>query len=145
MSETPNPDPSETARAELEQWKAESRKWESRAKENKAQIDALQKQLEESQTHASQLETQVTELNEKVTGFEQEKELAALIKDVAKAKGVPAEALKGTTEDELNAHADVLKTILQPSAPVIDGQAKSPDETPVDPMREFARNLFKTD
>ena len=141
MSDNTETSETQTPAQEID-WKAEARKWESRAKDNKSALDALQAQFDQETARVSDLESKNTELTEKVTGFEEEKALAELVSKVAEAKGVPASALRGRTEDELNAHADALKTLLDPSAPVIEGQAKSPNETPADPAREAVRGLF---
>lgn len=141
MSDNTETSEAQTPAQEID-WKAEARKWESRAKDNKSALDALQTKLDQEAARVSALESKNTELTEKVTGFEEEKALTELVSKVAEAKGVPASALRGRTEDELNAHADTLKTLLEPSAPVIEGQAKSPNETPADPAREAVRELF---
>lgn len=86
-------------------------------------------------------EATIGELTGKIQTFEGEKERATLVSDVAKAKNVPAEALRGTTREELEAHADTLAALLKPTAPVIEGQART--ATPEsDSMRAFAKNLF---
>lgn len=113
-----------------------------REREKYVDYDELKNTVAEQTERVSELESMNTTLSEQVAGFEQEKELSQLIKDVANTKGVPAEALKGTTEEELNAHADILKSIIHPSAPVIEGQAKTPGETPRDPGRETVKQLF---
>lgn len=125
----PTPAPPET------DWKAEARKWESRSKDNKAELDSLTEKF-------SALESQNGELLGKVTAFESEREHAQLVAKIAESEGVPAAALRGTTEEELTAHAASLKEAFKPSAPVIPGQAKSPSAPLADPNREAVKKLF---
>ena len=119
-------------------WKAEARKWEQRSKENKSALDELTE-------HHATATGQVAELTTKVSTFESERARAELVAKVAGDAGVPAAALRGSTEEELTAHAATLKELLKPSAPIVSGQAKSPSESSNDPLREFTKQLFKKD
>ena len=116
-------------------WKAEARKWEARSKENKTELDTLTEKF-------ATLESQNGELVGKVTAFETEREHAQLVAKIAESEGVPATALRGTTEEELTAHAASLKEAFKPSAPVIPGQAKTPGASLADPNREAVKKLF---
>ncbi|WP_138443526.1 hypothetical protein [Sinomonas susongensis] len=78
----------------------------------------------------------------KVQTFEAEKAQAKLVADVAKAKGVPASALRGTTKEELEAHADALAELLKPAAPIIPNQERTPNHVTASEEREAARKLF---
>lgn len=63
--------------------------------------------------------------------------------EVAKAAGVPAEALRGASKEELEAHAEVLKPLFTaPKGPVIPNQGEEPDKPTVAEEREFVRGLF---
>lgn len=73
------------------------------------------------------LKTRVTELDGKIKSYESAKERAALVSDVAKGKNVPAEALRGSTREELEAHADTLAKFVRPSGPIITNQGRLPD------------------
>lgn len=129
----PTPDP-ETPAQEPD-WKAMARKHEERAKANKSALDELTAKYEA-------LEAQHGELSTKFQTIEQEKERNALISEVAAAKGVPASALRGSTREELEAHADTLAELIKPSGPVIPGQEQAPNKVTDDPLRSFTRNLF---
>lgn len=83
-------------------------------------------------------------LAEKVRDFESQAERSRIASEVAKEAGVPAEALRGNTREDLEAHAEVLKALIKPAGPVIPGQEKSPQKVESDPMREFTRNLFES-
>ena len=89
------------------------------------------------------VEAEKTALAEQVATFQAEQERAALVADVANTAKVPADALRGTTREELEAHAEVLKSLLKPTGPVIPGQETHPSSVVADPMREFARGLFE--
>lgn len=143
---TPAPEaPKPEAPAQEPDWKAEARKWEARAKENKTAADRLaeieEAQKSEAQRQAEALEAANRELA-KYKHREQVANWAAEITKDEKYKGVPAEALRGSTREELEAHAEVLKALIKPSSPVIPGQEKSPAHVGADPLREFTRGLF---
>jgi hypothetical protein len=131
----PAPEPTPAAPAQEPDWKAEARKWEERSKGNKSALDELTEKFKA-------LEATNTDLAGKVKNFETEKERAALVADVASKKGVPASALRGSTREELEAHADELAELIKPSAPVIPNQERTPENVPDSPNREFARKLF---
>ncbi|MCW4458180.1 hypothetical protein [Microbacterium sp. MPKO10] len=92
-------------------WKAEARKWETRAKENlsaaKANEDAAKRlaEIEESQ------KTEAERAAERLAAAEKraaELEAKATRAEVAAAKGVPTDLLKGSTKEELEKYADEL-------------------------------------
>lgn len=65
--------------------------------------------------------------------------------DVAQEAGVPAELLRGSTKDELTAHATALAEALKarPSVPVIPTQGATPSVSDADSARRaFAQELF---
>lgn len=116
-------------------WKQEARKWEERSKSNKTALDELTGKY-------AAAETQLSELTTKVQAITEKEERATLVSDIATAAGVPASALRGSTREELEAHAAELAALIKPSGPHIPGQEKTPSKIADDPMREFARSLF---
>lgn len=65
--------------------------------------------------------------------------------DVAQEAGVPADLLRGSTKDELTAHASALAEALKahPSVPVIPTQGATPSVSDADSARRaFAKELF---
>ena len=65
--------------------------------------------------------------------------------DVAQEVGVPADLLRGSTKDELTAHASALAEALKarPSVPVIPTQGATPSVSEADSARRaFAQELF---
>lgn len=120
----------------------------ARVKNQYADYDDLKTKVEQLSTFQSriaELEATNSELDGKVKTFETERERAAIISEVAKDKNVPADALRGSTREELEAHADTLAALLKPSAPVIPGQERTPANVADSPDREFARKLFGKD
>lgn len=72
--------------------------------------------------------TRADEAEAKVGEFESEKEIAQIRQDVAKTAGVPAAALRGSTKEELEAHAAELKPLLTVhNGPVIPNQGDTPE------------------
>lgn len=137
---------------QFESLKSDSRKWEDRSKSNyddlqKAQADLAErdKAIEAANTRLSEFEAANSDMKTKLDAIDTEKAHADLVADVAKRTEVDASALRGTTKEELEAHAETLKAVFAPSAPVIDGQANTPGEQPVDELREFTRGLFSTE
>ena len=121
--------------AEVKEALDNSRKWESRSKDNKKALDELTAKHELTAAERAELAT-------KLEAYESEKERASLVSEIAEANKVPASALRGTTREELEAHAAVLAELIKPSGPVIPGQERTPDKVTENPLREFARNLF---
>lgn len=62
--------------------------------------------------------------------------------EVAKEFGIDAAALRGTTKEELTAHAEVLKPLLAGKAPVIPSQGNQPDKASTSEEAQFAASLF---
>jgi hypothetical protein len=132
---TPTPTPAPPAQ-ETTDWKAEARKWEERAKGNKTALDELTAKHELTATENA-------DLAKKLQTYEAEKERASLVSEIAEANKVPASALRGSTREELEAHAAVLAELIKPSGPVIPGQERAPEKVGDDSLREFTRQLFK--
>ncbi|TXK17400.1 hypothetical protein [Homoserinibacter sp. GY 40078] len=130
--------------ADADKWKAHSRTWEARAK---AKPDITKEELAELREKAAKVDqadedkkSEIDKLTERLGKAEQalaereakdaetakKSELATIAAEVAKAKGVPADALRGGTREELEVHADQLASILPktPAAPGTGGQGE---------------------
>ncbi len=117
------------AQAEAEKWKALSRKNEERANSN---ADKAKRFDELGDANRTELEREKARADaaEKIIADQKAKDDAAKLRDeIAKAKGfeerkVPASALRGSTREELEAHADEILALLpEPKpAPSADGQ-----------------------
>ena len=123
-------------------WKAEARKWEQRAKENKGAADKLKK-IEESEMSAiEKAQAEAKAAKAEAESLKAEKEREAWVKAASKKTGVPAELLRGSTEEEIEAHAESLKPYVgKNAAPVVDLGNPSSEEKPSE-KAEFARQLF---
>lgn len=137
---------------EFDALKTDSRKWEDRSKANHKDLQDAQaaladrdKAIEDANSRLADLEAANGDMHSKLTQIDQEKAHAEMVNEVAEAKGVDASVLRGATKDEIEAHADTLNTVFKPSAPVVEGQAHTPGEQPVDELREFTRDLFSTE
>lgn len=112
-------------------WKAESRKWESRAKENlaaaKANEEAAKRLAEIEESQKAEAQKQADALAEAQAQVA-ELTVAKTRAEVAAAKGVPAELLTGSTQEELEESADALIAFRgeRPKGPIIPGQGATP-------------------
>lgn len=111
--------------------KANSRKWEGRSKANAAKAKEYD-QLKQSQMSDSEkldavrreLE-EVTAERDRLTAERSREQWAA---EVSRETGVPAEALRGSTREEMEAHAAILKPYIDRStAPVVAGDGTQPE------------------
>ena len=99
-------------------------------------------ELKSAAERAQELEAEKTTLAERVAEFEAKEEQQKLVNSVAEATGIPAAALKGDTKEELEAHAEVLKSLMKPTGPVIPGQEKRPQKVEESEERKAIRQLF---
>ena len=134
---------------EFDALKGEARKWEDRSKSNYDELQKAQSGLAErdeavkaATERLTEFETANSDMKARLEEIDREKAHAELLAGVAKETGVDASVLRGSTKEELEAHAESLKSVFKPSAPVIDGQAKTPGGSPSDPDREFVKGLF---
>lgn len=109
----------------VQKLRQEAAKYRTEAKANADAAKRLAEIEEANKTEAQKLADKLAAAESKA----QEAELRALRSDVSRAKGVPAELLSGTTEDELNAAADRLLAFRgeapkPPVAPRGDWQGK---------------------
>ena len=77
----------------------------AKAAEHDAAVEAQKSEAQKAIERAEAAEA-------KVTAFETREQIAAWKADVAKATGVPAQALAGSTKEELEAHAETLKPLI---------------------------------
>ena len=125
-------------------WKSESRKWESRAKENRRaanERDELAKAIGDK-------DATIEALKAKVADFETAAKVREWSANAAAEHGINADLIRGTTEDEINAHAAAIAKALhdvKPSvAPVVPQAGATPDNDGGN-LAEFARNVFAGD
>lgn len=118
-------------------WKAEARKWENRAKAAKADSEAATKWREYEAAQKPIQERMAEELAQ--TKAAAAEAAAKLLRyEIASAKGITGEAtrlLKGTTQEELEAEADLLNALIanqsKPKTPMPDDNQGKPAPTTV--------------
>ena len=98
--------------------------------------------LKTAAERAQELETEKQTLAEKLAEFEAKEERQKLVSTVADDTGVPADALRGDTKEELEAHAEVLKALMKTTGPVMPGQEKRPHKVEESDERKAVRSLF---
>lgn len=98
-------------------WKAQSRKWEERAKANKEAAEELEKLKEAQMSEQEKAAKHTKELEAKLAKYEAERQQHEWCVQVAKKTGVPADLLRGSTLDEVQAHAESIKQYLQNNQP----------------------------
>lgn len=121
----PNGDAANTAtqtpeidyKAKYEEALGHSRTWEDRAKANKKAADELE-QLKEAQKTAEQKQAEEVEtLKRENAQFKLERQQAEWASAVSAETGVPASVLRGSTLEELTAHAEALKPAFEKPTP----------------------------
>lgn len=95
-------------------WKAEARKWEERAKTNKTAAEKLAEIEEASKTETQKAIERAEKAEKALAERDAKSALAAARDEVAAATGVPAAALRGSTKEELEAHAAELAPLIAP-------------------------------
>lgn len=108
----PAPAAPPTPPAQETDWKAESRKWEAQSKANKTAADELTALKAAQMTDTERATARTAELEAQVKGFQSKEQVAAWKATVSEETGVPVAALAGSTLEDLQAHAAVLKTLI---------------------------------
>jgi len=125
-------------------WKSESRKWENRAKENRRaanERDELAKAIGDK-------DATIEALKAKVADFETAAKVREWSANAAAEHGISADLIRGTTEDEINAHAAAIAKALhdaKPSVAPVVPRAGPPPDNDGGNLAEFARNVFAGD
>lgn len=142
-TEGPEPEPVTDWKAEAEKLKAESRKWESRAKDNAKAAQRLAEFEEAQKTELQKAAERAEKAEKQLQQLESERQIAGWKAEVADATGIPVAALRGSTREELQAHADELKPLLDQSrrGPYVPTPGDMPT-TPASDERTFVRQLF---
>ncbi len=136
-SDTTDPTPparTETARkidseAKYKEALGHSRDWEKKAKANKAAADELEKLKESQMSETEKAAKRTQELEAQVAAYKAKEQQAEWKTQVSAATGIPAEALRGSTLEEIQAHADILKPLMHPAPklPNVPNPAQHPD------------------
>lgn len=118
----------EKALADVEKWKALSRKNEQQAKENAEKARKFDEAEEANKTELEKALARAEAAEKAIAEREAKDQAAALAQEIAKEKGIAdASVLRGSTKEELEAHADQLLSLLpKPTgAAPADGQGKT--------------------
>ena len=94
---------------------------------NRLLADEKRKARAKAAKEAEELKAENQRQKEELEGFKQEKQVNDWKKSIAAETGVPADVLRGTTEEDIRAHAEALAPhFKEHSAPVVDGEGKQP-------------------
>lgn len=116
-------EPEKDWKAEYEKVLAQSRKWEQRSKDNAAAAKELDEMRKQSMSDAERAESEKARADKaeaKLAEYERERERAAIVAEVAAAKGVDAEWLGRMVGDDrkaIEANAEYIATKLS-GAPI---------------------------
>lgn len=143
--ESEQPAPKET------DWQAEAKKWEARsktnferAKANEAAAQRLAEIEESSKTELQKWQERAEKAEAAAARFESERQITAWKSSVSAETGVPADVLSGSTLEELQAHAEKLKPLLQASqrGPYVPGPGNTPSSPANGETGAFLGALF---
>jgi hypothetical protein len=104
-------------------WRAEAKKWEVRAKENKTAADKLTAFEESQKTEFQKIQDRAEAAEKRAADLEAAEQkrqadavvaaqVAAWKTKIADDTGIPASALRGTTQEEIRAHAKEIQALL---------------------------------
>lgn len=133
--ETPEQKALREALAEAEKWKTLSRQNEQRAKDNAEKAKKFDEHEDATKSELDKLKARA-EAAEKVNAEREATEAAAKLREeIATEKGfadrkINATALRGTTREELEAHADELLALVPapPAGPSAEGQGAAGEQ-----------------
>lgn len=127
---------------------AQSRKWEDRAKASFKDSEELKKLKESQMSDAEKTAKRIAELEKENAAYKTAAQQREWKAKVSKETGVPAEVLRGDSEEEIKAHAEALKALIHPAhkLPEIKDPARQPSG-PIagDETRGYIASLFGTD
>lgn len=113
----------------------EAKSWRLKLREAEAERDAIQAKVAE-------LTTQNESLSSELDGIKSAQERAALVSRIADEAGVPADVLRGDTEEELTAHAELLKPVFDKAQGAHVPNIGDVPEKPANELAAFASELF---
>lgn len=114
--------------ADVAKWKAMARKHEAQSKANADKAKQLDDLEEANKTELEKEKARGDRAEKALADIAAAKEASKLRDEIAKEKGVAASVLRGSTREELEAHADELASafkIEKPKAPPADGQGNA--------------------
>lgn len=114
---------------DVEKWKTLSRQNEARAKSNADKAERFDEIEEANKTETQRLTDELEKARKQIAERDQADERQKLIQEIAESKGVDVRALRGSTREELEEHADLIKSLIPdlPAAPSAEGQGNVGD------------------
>ncbi len=123
----------------------EAKTWRKKLRDAESELTQLREQvatITSERDHA--VEERDTAIGERDT-LKAAGELADLTSEIARKNGIPVEALRGSTREELEAHAEVLKPVYTKAHGVfVPTIGDTPGKTN-DSLAEFAADLFNNE
>lgn len=109
-------------------------------KEKAEKYDAFE---ESQKTEMQKLNERLENAEKENAAYKQREQLAGWAKEVSDTSGVPTNLLRGSTKEELMAHADELKAFMgeQPTAPVVPSDGQKPKHKTATTADLFAEAL----
>ncbi|TCD53764.1 hypothetical protein EJ419_07300 [Alloscardovia theropitheci] len=127
-------------------WEAKARMWEERAKESYKDSLKLKELQESHDKQVHKLEEANKTLHMQLDSIQAANQQNEWKTKVSQETGVPAEALRGSTLEEIQEHAKIVAGILEsarkPQAPVIPLLGNQPTTQPSQGMKGLAQALF---
>lgn len=116
----------------------------SNYEEYKAAADELAKLKEKNKTELEKATERAEAAEAKLAERDAADAIAQDIREVAKATGVPEEALRGSTREEIEAHAEVLKPLFaKKAAPSVNtGSPSTETKGSGDPLRDAINQML---
>lgn len=116
----------------------------SNYEEYKAAADELAKLKEKDKTELEKATERAEAAEARLAEREAAEAIALAAREVSKATGVPEEALRGATREEIEAHAEVLRPFFaKGAAPVVKTGSPSTEERGTgDPLRDAISNAL---
>lgn len=140
---TPEDSTEAPAREQETDWKAESRKWEARAKQNAAAAKRLADLEEASKTAEQKQAEALAEAQRELETYRHRDQVNAWAAEIVDGSGIPADVLRGSTRDELEAHFEQIKKLAaKPQEPTGFLPFKREPQRPSAEHSDFLGALF---
>lgn len=114
------------------------------AKARATAAEARLREIEDAQKSEAQKQTEeLDRLRKAVAEHEAQQQRAVWLSEVASATGVPADVLRGSTREEIEAHAAAVKPLITAeTGPRVPNPGATPESKPVSDEAAFARSIF---
>lgn len=96
-------------------WRSEARKWEQRAKSNSDAAKRLAEIEEASKTEAQKQAEALASAQSELEQYKQRDQVRSWAQEIVTDSSVPADALRGSSREELQEHFEQLKALITPA------------------------------